>query len=358
MKVLLALIVVSLSLALSQVGLANEARSAVWFCPDPDTPDLLEMFTRPALWRIARSRINVFKLGPQHFELKSILKRNSLQDLERVNAFATLRRWRIALASEEGAVKEWDCSGVQAARVTLTHINNVRTGHGNINLIAMDEPLVSGLGPCKLSLAEVAENTHHYIDTVTSASTVDRSNAAPLIGDIEPYPSFPVESLTSWIDTLARTGVRLKFFHLDIDLNYLHVHREIDAIKDLRYLQHFLIDKGIPFGIIVWSGHDPVDSDVAYYKDALELVRLIKVSVHLPNEIIFQSWVHRSPIGCVSDHDVCGANKCSAVDPPYCGESSVPINLPEGNPRIYSHTRLIIDSLGILEGQRPRDDWK
>jgi hypothetical protein len=195
---------------------------------------------------------------------------------------------------------------------------------------------------------EIAANTKRYTDDVTLSSGTDRNHPAPLIGDIEPYPSIPVATLISWVDIVSKMQVRLTFFHLDIDLNYLHAHPEVSVTNDIHQLQKFLRQKGIPFGVIIWSGRDPVDSDAAYFEDAMELVRLVKASVRLPSEIVFQSWVRRSPVGCGTSHDQCGPNRCSPLDPSYCGEKSIPLNLPEGDPKLYSHTKLVNDSLAVL----------
>jgi hypothetical protein len=40
---------------------------------------------------------------------------------------------------------------------------------------------------------------------------------------------------------------------------------------------------------------------------------------------------------------------CAPPDPAYCGKGSMPINLPENDQAIYSHTRLIGDSLAVLK---------
>jgi hypothetical protein len=336
MKTPLTLLTAYLLLALPHASHTFEETPRVWFSPDNETPDLLEMFTRPDLWQTARSHIKIIKLGPQHFELQSSLERNSLLDLQKVKAFEKLTKWGISLASEEGVVKEWDCTGSKAAKVTLGHIRNVRAAHGNISVIAMDEPLVSGLGACRLSLGDIATNTHNYMRDVERASFA--MDGIPLIGDIEPYPSIPISTLESWIDALYKKSTRLAFFHLDIDINYVHVHQDINVNRDLRDLQDFLLQRKIPFGVIIWSGHDPVDSDEVYYRDAMELARLVKSSVHLPIEIVFQSWVHRSPIGA----------HCPANDPSLCGHKTVPLNLPEDDSLLYSHTRLVNDALAFF----------
>lgn len=69
-----------------------------------------------------------------------------------VEAFLRLREWSIRLAVPEGAVKEWDCTGVEAAKIAASHVANVHSAGGALSIIAMDEPLVSGTKACMLSL--------------------------------------------------------------------------------------------------------------------------------------------------------------------------------------------------------------
>jgi hypothetical protein len=316
-----------------QSAVAQQRSPSVWYSPDDDTPDLLDMFTRPQQWSVARSHISVFKFGPQHFELHSKLQRNSLGELDRVGAFEKLRMWGISLASEEGAVKEWDCTGIAAADVTLDHIRNVQHLHGEIGLIAMDEPLVSGLGPCKLPITVIARNTERYMERVRRVAGSSSHGRSPLIGDIEPYPSISVTGLELWLDALSAQGVRLAFLHLDIDLNYLETHPSTDVVKDLSDLQRVLIARGIPFGIIIWSGRDPVVSDEVYYRNAMMMVDLVKRTLNLPVDLIFQSWVHRL------SHD------CTSMESTFCTGKSIPLNLPEGDLLKFSHTRLVNDAL-------------
>ena len=70
-----------------------------------------------------------------------------------------------------------------------------------------------------------------------------------------------------------------------------------------------------------------------------------------PDEIIFQSWILRSSPRCSDTDPACYADKlhCTPEDPPGCGQKDVPINLPENDLNIYSHTRLINEGLVILE---------
>jgi hypothetical protein len=129
------------------------------------------------------------------------------------------------------------------------------------------------------------------------------------------------------------------------------VHPEIKLTSDLRALKAFFAAEGIPFGVIFWSGYDPENSDRSYYEHVIKWVRQVRAAIGEPDQAILQSRVLRVSQSC-STGVLCGAKntRCSAADPAYRGLRSVPVNLPEGDPRILSHTRLVNESLAILDG--------
>ena len=139
------------------VGLAAPAiaadRQSVWLSSDSSAPDMLDLFRHPELWARARERVGVFKFVPPHVDPRIAAGRNSYAGLKDSGAFALLRQWGIRVAVEEGAVKEWDCTGTkQAAPATIGHIANIAAAGAALQVVAMDEPLVSGRGPCALSI--------------------------------------------------------------------------------------------------------------------------------------------------------------------------------------------------------------
>jgi hypothetical protein len=314
----------------------------VWFAPGNDTPDLLDLFTHPELWPKARSHIAVFKLAPPQFEQPALL--GGLQD---VGAFATLKSWNIALASEEGAIKDWDCTGTKAAAVTLLHMRNARAAGGAIGYVAMDEPLVGGEDFCKLTLDETARRTAAYVRAVAAYAAAPGQTVH--IGDIEPYPSFGVPKLVQWTQALEGNGYKPAFVHLDVNIHFVDLHPALHGARDLRTLRDFFHREGIPFGVVFWSGYDPLNSDQAYYERTLRFVREVKAAIGRPEQPVFQSWVTRSSVTCQESTAACLAAKCTAADPPSCGKKSIPLNLPESDPREYSHTRLIDDALRVLQ---------
>jgi hypothetical protein len=84
--------------------------AAVWFTPDPETPDYIDLFSKPELWPKARQRVDVIKLAPgQAFTRADVT--NDLATLQGVDAYRKMEQWKIAIAIEAPSVKEWDCSG-------------------------------------------------------------------------------------------------------------------------------------------------------------------------------------------------------------------------------------------------------
>jgi len=332
------------------VGIGGPAlaleRQAVWLSSS-NAPDMLELFQRPELWARARERVGVFKFFPSHVEPRSAPVRNSYAALKNAGAFALLRQRGIKIAVEEGAVKEWDCTGTkQAAPATIRHIANVAAAGAVLQVVAMDEPLVSGRGPCALSIDEIAARTAAYAAAVKASKEAQGSGEPLEIGDIEPYPSFDAPTLIAWVRALAVHGFKPAFLHLDINVHYVDVHPEIGLKDDLQTLARSLREIGIPFGIIIWSGYDPLNTDRAYYDHAMDLAGRVKAAIGTPDQLVIQSWVTRAPIACGLSEPVCSKQPCSAADPPYCGEKSIPLNLPDDDPAAFTQTRLV---RGVLE---------
>jgi hypothetical protein len=328
----------------ADMGLAFVA----WFAPNSDSPDFLELFRKPDAWSISRSLIKVVKFGPRQLTSDVTNIHNSFRELVEVDAFRKLENWGISVAVEAPSVKEWDCTGQRAAKVSLQYLQNVHSAGADVKYVAMDEPLVSGLRSCKLSVEEVAERTAFYTEYLTSNSKYVAPNV--VFGDIEPYPSFSVNQLKSWSDALSARGVMLGFFHLDVDLADVSSRRSTDFAADLRALRAFFESKKIPFGIIFWSGRDPEGSDESYYNHVISFVKAVRSSIGVPPQLIFQSWVLRVSMSCkVGVRCNATETRCSPSDPPYCGSRSIPINLPESSVEVFSHTRLINESIRILK---------
>jgi hypothetical protein len=357
---------VLLILTLTASAACAREPAAVWFSPDGGTPDYTDLFSKPQLWPKARQRVDVIKLSP----VQTIEKGpnvNDLTALQGVDAFRKMQQWNIDIAIEAPAVKEWDCSGqgdTRDPRVhgnardgTLSYIKNVFTSGAHVKFIAMDEPLVSGLGACQDTIDQIAVKTAAYARALLSNPNTDTWAPGLAIGDIETYPSRTVDQLIQWTRTLEQRGFKPAFFHLDVDVNDVNVRgNKLNLNGDLQALQSFFKAERIPFGIIFWNGYGYEPTDASYYNHVISWAERVRAAIGAPEQSIFQSWVTRASTRCTAGVHCGKANNwmCSSADPPYCGKSSVPINLPESGPSTFSHTRLINTVTEMLHGHPDR----
>jgi hypothetical protein len=288
--------------------------------------------------------------GPQQLESGGTGP-NTLADFKSADSFRKLSQWGIKIAADDGAVKEWDCTGLSAARLTVGHIKSVADAGAALEIIAMDEPAVAGIGPCKLSLEEVATRTAGYARAVRSSEEVRRTGFELKIGDIEPYPSLSYEVICQWITALEQSGFKPAFFHLDIDRHAVAVHGEINMSADLIKLHTFFRQRDIPLGVIFWSGYDPLGSDLAFYRRTMTFLREVRRAIGQPEQSIFESWITRSPATCDGFGPTCRASACTPSDGPLCGRRNIPLNLPEDGVGVFTLTRLVNDALKVLSAR-------
>jgi len=358
--------ILSVLLFLTLTASAAWARepAAVWFSPGPETPDYTDLFSKPQLWPKARQHVDVIKLGPNQAFARAG-QANDLAALQRVDAFRKMQQWNIDIAIEAPAVKEWDCSGQgntkdprvhgNAEAATASYIKNVFTAGAHVKFVAMDEPLRSGFGDCHETIDQVAAKTAAYVKTLRSDPNMAAWAPGLAVGDIEPYPSYRIDQLIQWTRTLERNGFKPAFFHLDVDVYDVNFRgNKLNFNGDMRALQSFFNAEGVPFGIVFWSGYDPEPTDASYYNHVVSWAHRVRAAIGVPEQSIFQSWVRRSSIKCTAEVRCGRANHwmCSPADPPYCGKSSMPINLPEHGPS--SHTRLINAVTELLHGHPDR----
>ncbi len=300
----------------------------VWFGPNMGSPDYPELFTKPEQWSEARSRIDVFK-----FHIQNVLDvpcricgNNTLNAFIDAQAFQRLTDWGLAIGIDVGAVKEWGCTGTEEFRNAKTAIDNVQRNGGTVSFLTMDEPYMEGeyappgSRPCGLSMEQSADVTSWFIRRVKAAYP------RIIIGDVEPYPYFSVSELEQWISTLEANGTKPDYFHLDVNMEQARVDRR-DAVADLRALSQFFQKRRIPFGVIFTSNSNwNVTSDRAYFDVTMEWIRTVNRAIGRPQHLVFNSWLGPRPNGV---HEI-------------------PLNLPENDPDIYSHTRLILEGLEVF----------
>ncbi len=312
----------------------ESCQGQVWFGPNLGSPDFLDLFTQPENWSNARNLVDVLKF----YELCIVsddhpdCDNNTIQRFIDNQAFSLLNDWGIDIALESGAVKHWACQQNPdepyqvTAGITIQAINNVHGNDGIVKHIAMDEPYIGGEQvingeTCGYDVQQSAAATAQYILLVKEA------HPSVIIGDIEPYPYFSITELQEWIGTLESYGVVLPFFQLDVDMAAVEAWNA-DVENDLGELRAFLEDRDIEFGVILTANHWLAQTDQEYFGDTMTFVNIVSNAIDIPPQVVFQSWY--------LDAD---------------GQKIMPINLPEDNPDIYSHTRLINEGWAAMSGR-------
>ena len=293
----------------------------MWFAPNLASRDMVRLFTHPEEWRESRRDVGVFKFYAVQLGVLDACDgcgENVLASFAGADAFARLRRWGIATAVEAGAVKDWGCTAEATLPLTARAIANVRAAAGDVQYVAMDEPLLGGLD-CGLSAAASATEVVRY------STGLRASFPSVRVGDIEPYPRFDAARIVEWLDLLKAGGWSPSFFHLDVDrIHAARVGKDVPA--DLATIQAACRARVIPFGVI-FSGADGLD-EAAYATDVLGWVDVVRAAIGRPEQIVFQSWA-------------------ASAD----GRREVPLNLPEDDPALWTHTRLLREGYARLGGK-------
>ncbi|MDR3538212.1 MAG: hypothetical protein P4L71_17085 [Acetobacteraceae bacterium] len=330
-------------LGLTAPGAQAEGRTplSVWFVPTANSPDVGDLFTKPNQWNHVRSLVDIVGFGPGQLEPAGGSHTSLFSGLVSVDAFRRIKEWGKDTAIEVPALKEWDCSALRTPAVTVGLMKAVYAAGGTVQFLAMDEPLISALGLnrpiCKEGLDAAAAKVAAYAHAVMADPVVLSSGIVPQVIDTEAYPTLTVQQIEAWIAALERHGFKPAGFHLDADVHAIDVtpNGRKRVVGDLQDLQRFLQPEKISFGIMIWSGYDPVSSDEEYYHRTMTWVQTVHNAIGRPDRVVFESWVKR----------------CPNSDRGGCGTIGVPMNLPEDGPVAFSHTKLINDAVAVLGGQ-------
>jgi hypothetical protein len=166
-----------------------------------------ELFEQPDAWKETRSVIDVLQCADHQLD-------RQFTDDELRAWFSQLQQWQLKFALEVGAVKPWGQTGERTFAVQEPKWERFRTLGANIYAIAMDEPLLC----CRKHINK--PDDYALEETADFISRVRKHYPDMLIGDIETYPSIPLEDHYWWIEALekrlAEKGVRgLDFYRLE-----------------------------------------------------------------------------------------------------------------------------------------------
>jgi hypothetical protein len=292
----------------------------VWFAPNIGSADMLDLFSRPEQWQRARGQVDVLQFYSQNLAFASPSEcprcgPNVASGLESVGAFPSLKAWHIAVAVEAPALKPYACTFGEALPFVERALDNAAAQGGFTQYLSLDEPLASSAA-CSYDTAAAAAQTAGFVHEM------HRRHPGLVIGDVEPYPFFSAQAIEEWIDALAANQAMPQFFHLDVDHRRADLEGR-DVTTDLAALKAFCAVRHIPFGVLL-TGTDGAD-DAAYYQDVLAWTAKVGAAVGRPEHAVFQSFSMSSD-----------------------GLFTVPRNLPEDDPSIFSHTRLLNDGIGLL----------
>jgi len=343
-------------------------QSEVWFTPNQASVDMLDLFSAPEQWQSARSRIDVFKfyagqVGTDGWSCDANPAQNCgsnyIDNFIAVDAFAKLGQWGIGIAIESFfagpvmAVDPIQCStSSHVYSLTLNGsinvIQSVEDNGGVVRCLAMDEPVFRWLPayfytytgqtdprPCLVdSIGVLADHMAAYLQQMEVwFPTI-------AIGQIDLYPEVSVDVFKEWILALEARGVSIPFLHLDVNGPRLDQYNgfgfDIDPAADFTELKAFLNARGVEFGVIITDAYhgsllwEPgTYTDQTYYDRTMAWANTVAATNVDLDHIIFQSWV--KPYYTTGE-----------------GPKEVPVNLPEDNVSIYSHTRLVNDALDVV----------
>jgi hypothetical protein len=299
----------------------------VWYAPNMGSVDFPELFSRPERWSSARDRVDVFQFygNTVSGDPYDIGGDNVLDTFVDVGAFGRLHDWDIATAIETGVIKWFACTHGSWAEYANRGIDNVESNGGRVSFVAMDEPLLGGqiseggVG-CDYTPEEAAAEVAAFVTAVRA------EHPEVEVGTIEAYPHYPIRELEAWITALGRAAARPAFFHLDVDIERVRVEGQ-NVAADLRRLRGFCDELGVPFGVILTSNWTAAGSDEGYYDSTLQWASMVNDGMGKPTHVILQSW----------------------QGPAASGRHEVPVNLPEDDPDVHSHTRLLLEAVDVFD---------
>ncbi len=166
---------------------------------------------------------------------------------------------------------------------------------GQISAIAMDEPLLCCRKHIHKSDAYAVQETASFI------AQVRRHYPDMLIGDIETYPSIPLEDHFWWLEALdkrlAELDVRgLDFYRLDVNWAEFIVFNR-GSWPEVKKLQQRCRQRKLPFSLIYWASSYPALAQRKLADDATWYVAVMQQGYDYalvggaPDQYVIQSWL-------------------------------------------------------------------
>lgn len=271
-------------------GQEGQVKPTVWMGPPSydNGKCFRELFEHPEAWQETRSAIDVLMYADHQ------LNRQFTDDELRA-WFSLVRQWRLKFALEVGAVKPWGLTGEKTFAVQRLQWDRFRTLGGEIHAIAMDEPLLC----CRMHIHQ--SDDYAVQETANFIALVRQHYPEMLIGDIETYPSIPLEDHFRWLDTLqkrlAEMQVRgLDFYRLDVNWAEFVVFNR-GSWPEVKKLEQYCRQRKLPFSLIYWaSGYPPLAKcgladDATWYVSVMQQGYDYALVQGSPDQYVIESWL-------------------------------------------------------------------
>jgi len=265
-------------------------QAAVWMAPPSyhNGKCFRELFEKPDAWRQTRADVDVLMYA-DHW-----LHKQFTDDELRV-WFSQLRQWRLKFALEVGAVKPWGTTGEKTFQVQRPMWDRFGRLGGEIHAIAMDEPLLC----CRKHIHE--SDDYAVRETANFIALVRKHYPEMLIGDVETYPSIPLEDHFRWIDALekrlAKLQVRgLDFYRLDVNWAEFVVFNR-GSWPEVKKLEQHCRQRKLPFSLIYWASGYPalakrgLADDSTWYVSVMQQGYDYALVQGSPDQYVIESWV-------------------------------------------------------------------
>ena len=269
---------------------APQPQPSLWISPPgvENGKSFRDLFERADEWKETRALVDVL------FFTDLNLKRQ-FTDEELRRWFGQMKEWNIRLAMEVGALKEWGQTGAKTFAQERPNWERLQRLGANLYAIAMDEPLSCAREKINKPDDYAVEETASYI------ALVREHFPQMLIGDIETYPSIPVEDHKCWIEALqkrlAEKNVRgLDFYRLDVDWLRFTVQNK-GSWKEVREIERFCRQKKLPFSLIYWASGYPgmkkrgMGDDSTWYVSVMQQGYDYASIDGKPDQYVIESWV-------------------------------------------------------------------
>ncbi len=269
---------------------AQAAGPQVWMGPplNDGAHCFRELFEHPEQWAETRQLVDVL------FATDLQLTKQFTDDELRA-WFAQAQSWKLKLAMEVGALKEWGQTGEKTFAAERPLWERLQRLGANLYAIAMDEPLCCAREHIHKPDDYALEQTAQYI------ALVRQHYPQLLIGDIETYPSISVEDHKKWITglqaRLAELHVRgLDFYRLDVDWVRFTVQGR-GSWGEVKQLEQFCRSQKLPFSLIYWASGYPsaaakgIADDSTWYTAIMQQGYDYHRIGGVPDQFVIESWV-------------------------------------------------------------------